>query len=970
MYMFRVAALPLVAAVALAAPAMAQTSPVLVADLTTSRLESQPIAAWVDARADLAVFTVTTPNEGRELWISDGTMPGTRLAHATVPGPESTLSGRPILAGTTAYFTTVDGPRTWSLWGMNTQTLQVSLVKAFDGATSTIPRRWDAVNGRLLFVAALSAGGDRVLWTSDGTAAGTVPLRRGIVETGEVLDRASSPSGATSALASTAGLLVTDGTPAGTSRVASSLGTNTVLRAAWAGPNRLFALAGGGLAAYSVNLTTAAVTSIAGPGNGSPLISTADGLYFLNLGQQLRLLPPDPAAAIVVVPTPPDLLGAPIVGLATSGSRLLVWSTTRMVAVAGQTSALLADLGASGVVFRRDPPARVEAGMLAGIDVPGSQSPTGERRREWLLTEGTAAGTRRLTGPGEGRLQFNQSTPRALGGRMVQARGYRVDAATRRTQLYALDDGAGAQIIDDATVPLAPDAWARPLGTVNGGLAYLMSSDDQGTRLRSASPALVTADLAQTPRATDPTEVLGSAAAGDGQSAVVYARNRSLGLFATRVGASGVASTPEAIGQGFVYADGPFELNGRAVFIGTAGGPGRDLWISDGTASGTVRLTTFAESGINGNGVSGVAGSIGGRLLFSARGGVPAIVGLFATAGQPGDAELLAEGFAATARDQVFVQPDGAGGEVMVFSGVRLLSGGGLRFEVFRTDGTPAGTASLTPSPASSFPASLTPLVGAVYASRGAPSNDLVFLAPYTAPGVGPAPGQSQLRDGFRLGDVTVASVAAARSTVGAIGVDLSFIDLLPGVSSSSLGRPAAVLSSGAAVVSVNFAETFRQENTELLISSGTPQGTSIFETVPGPDNGVPTDLYSAGNRAFFSAAAPGRGQELWSSDGTPAGTRLVAELWRGPTGSVPGAFFRAGARVIFMAQTPDVGAELYSISACAADFNADGVGNIYDLLEYLHAWFNDAPGVDVLPDGARTVGDLFAYLSMWFSGC
>ncbi|MBY0263243.1 MAG: hypothetical protein K2Q20_12925, partial [Phycisphaerales bacterium] len=214
------------ACLALAGHATGQTSPVLVADLTTSKFEAQPIGAWLDVRPDLAVFIGQTPGEGRELWATDGTAAGTRQIHATVAGPDSTLNGRPIRAGSRVFFTTIEGPRNWSLWSLDTQTLGVTLAKSFEGATNSIPRRWDAIGERLLFVASAIPGGDRILWTSDGTAAGTVPLRAGVVETGDVIAAVPSPSGGArgSALSTGSGLLVTDGTPTGTRRVAPLLG--------------------------------------------------------------------------------------------------------------------------------------------------------------------------------------------------------------------------------------------------------------------------------------------------------------------------------------------------------------------------------------------------------------------------------------------------------------------------------------------------------------------------------------------------------------------------------------------------------------------------------------------------------------------------------------------------------------------------------------------------------------------------
>lgn len=963
----------LAACLALAGHAAGQASPVLVADLTTSKFESQPVGGWLDVRADLAVFIGQTPAEGRELWATDGTSAGTRLIHATVAGPDSTLNGRPIRAGSRVFFTTIEGPRNWSLWSLDTQTLGVTLAKSFEGATNSIPRRWDALGDRRLFVASAIPGGDRILWTSDGTAAGTVPLRAGVAETGEVLDVAAGPAGAGVAVAATSGLLVTDGTPAGTRRVAVSLGSNTVVRAAWAGPDRLLALAAGGLAAYSVTLQSDQVRSIAAPSGGSPLAATPSGVYWINFGGQLVLMPPDPLVLPALVSPPAALGGGPITGLRSDGTRLLITTASRLVSLTGQSSELLADLAGTGGSLLAEAPSPVQGGLLFAVDVRGAPSPTGERRREWLLTDGTPAGTRRLNAPAEGRVQFNQSTPRVVGGRLVQTRGLRSAPGVRRSQVYAMGEGtAGADVLDEQTTPLTPEAFARPLGVVGGRLLVNITSDDRGSRIRAVEPTMVVEELADLPKPTDGTYVIGTVDVGN--ETIVLGQSVALGVFGARVDDAGNVSPAERLVPQASAVGEPYLVGGRAVFLVDEPQTGRQLWSSDGTAAGTTRVTTL--SGGVGLGVGTVFGTIGQRLLFSGRANSGEPTRLYATDGRLAGEQPLLEGVADSFFSaQTLELSDGQGGRVLIFAVSRQTAPGQFRQDILRSDGTAAGTASLLPGPLQGTPFSLSPLPGAVYAARFSTAGSLLLREPYGGGSGMPAPAMPVLVNGVLLGMQTIASTAnttafPSPSGMAAVDADLNITPLLPSAGFSRLDGPAATIGTGSLVAAVSFGGSVLPTDSELLLSDGTPQGTSIFETVPGPENGVPTDCFSAGRRVLFSAVSPGTGQELWSSDGTPAGTRLLADLRPGPRGSVPGSFFTRAGRVYFFASAAGTGSELHSLSACPADFAGDGAATVEDIFQFLSAWFAGRPGADVDGDGSQTVSDIFAFLNAWFSDC
>jgi ELWxxDGT repeat protein len=66
----------------------------------------------------------------------------------------------------------------------------------------------------------------------------------------------------------------------------------------------------------------------------------------------------------------------------------------------------------------------------------------------------------------------------------------------------------------------------------------------------------------------------------------------------------------------------------------------------------------------------------------------------------------------------------------------------------------------------------------------------------------------------------------------------------------------------------------------EIWRSDGTPAGTGPLKDVfPGPEGSQPSELTRVGSSVFFSADDGVNGQELWKTDGTPAGTQLVKNI-------------------------------------------------------------------------------------------
>lgn len=103
--------------------------------------------------------------------------------------------------------------------------------------------------------------------------------------------------------------------------------------------------------------------------------------------------------------------------------------------------------------------------------------------------------------------------------------------------------------------------------------------------------------------------------------------------------------------------------------------------------------------------------------------------------------------------------------------------------------------------------------------------------------------------------------------------------------------------------------------------SDGTAKGTQKLDilpdgVLPGFGQGDRGMIY-ADSLIFFSANHPDHGNELWVSDGTRDGTRMLKDIYPGMNGDIPGGsgprfFARAGDLVYFAATTPGEGNELW----------------------------------------------------------
>jgi len=121
----------------------------------------------------------------------------------------------------------------------------------------------------------------------------------------------------------------------------------------------------------------------------------------------------------------------------------------------------------------------------------------------------------------------------------------------------------------------------------------------------------------------------------------------------------------------------------------------------------------------------------------------------------------------------------------------------------------------------------------------------------------------------------------------------------------------------------------------EIFITDGTAGGTKLVKDInPGVAASQPalsvstnneTTMAILGNYIYFPAVTPTEGCELWKTDGTAANTSLVKDIVAGTASGIDSNFFEitsTGTVLLFKAQTATTGHELWSSTGTAASTN------------------------------------------------
>jgi ELWxxDGT repeat protein len=230
----------------------------------------------------------------------------------------------------------------------------------------------------------------------------------------------------------------------------------------------------------------------------------------------------------------------------------------------------------------------------------------------------------------------------------------------------------------------------------------------------------------------------------------------------------------------------------------------------------------------------------------------------------------------------------GPGPFVQVGSGAFFRAATGDGYELWHTDGTPAGTAEvldINPGPASADPRSLTPASGKLFFVAAEPvGGTQVWVSDATAAGTQrlsaivppvsytPDPGDLTASGGL-VYFVAQASVLGSMiwATDGTVG-GTEPLATFGGV------RPTSLVDFGGTLYFAGGDPLAPDGDRELWRSDGTAAGTMrAVDVLPGPQGSRPLDLVVSNGVLYFFAHAAGGEPELWRSLGTLATTTRLA---------------------------------------------------------------------------------------------
>ena len=876
---------------------------------------------------------------GIELWFTDGTPAGTHLVRDINPGSESGGPAWYHRVGNVAVFRASDGIHGSEVWrsdGTDAGTYMLADIgpgkQGFGG---------DAVfsgvvlDGVLYFAADDTVSG-RELWRTDGTREGTF-LVADIVPGYAGSDPADLTVAAGRLYFSlyTDGLWVSDGTSSGTRKIADVI----VARCCTVAGNAVFFSANdevhgielwravGETAAMVANLNTAIVGGQDGPSDPDYLTARGDSVLFI---ARTPATSPNTGS-----PTDCKLFRAGASGGATALKNFQINCSLQKII-------------------------NLPGGMM--FSFPSSVSPAPGQPGELWVTDGTAAGTMPLDLNGlyystvllddyHFKVAYGPNGEAYFFGTVGSGQPdkiWRTDGTRAGTRVFADLSSRSAQqeiiwfngqvYFDAGGNTTIPDTglWTSD-GTVTGTKAVRVGDISNITDLRIANGRLqfwsakadpFTRELWSSDGTSAGTVYLGNHGevtddASVDASVVFAGQLGSRAVFAAQLdafalgrelnvtdGTKGNSSLIRNINIGGSADPGNFlRLGDQILFSAHDFDHGRQLWRTDGTESGTFQLQDIVRPGDDAHVNLGGPDTIINGVAYFTTGEDAAYPDLWRTDG------TVAGTYKIPGALGVRIHILGGNGNVLLFrahnpgdGATHLSSWNGSQAQII----TAADALKITSDPGVTFDGRVCfrawnadPRYVDVWCASGM-QGDVVRATNFAALGLSAG-------DMRTLGNKLLVNVPGSGPASG--------LYFTQGVAGTAQRISGARIKTAAAFGSNQL--VFLSESGVLMLTDGTSAGTRNLlqgATLPGSISGAFGVL---GSYVVFVVNDPARGAVLWRSDGTPAGTRYVADLDPATVaaGIQESSFFTLGNRLLYSGYRKGFGNEMWSLNA--ADPNA-----------------------------------------------
>jgi ELWxxDGT repeat protein len=343
-------------------------------------------------------------------------------------------------------------------------------------------------------------------------------------------------------------------------------------------------------------------------------------------------------------------------------------------------------------------------------------------------------------------------------------------------------------------------------------------------------------------------------------------------------------------------------MGNQVLFVARDWGDGRELWSTDGTSGGTIQLADVVAGDGNGNVTLGGPGTIINGVAYFTAGPSTTSPDLWRSDGTVAG---------------TFEVPGNVGQRISILggNGTHLLyqALNNMTMHLWAWDGSQAHVISaadnlkITASSGVTFAGrvcfrawDVSPQALDVWCANGL-AGDLLRATDFSA--LGATAGDLQ-----PLNDTLLINVPGATASSGLYATD--------GGAGSTQRISAERIANAKPFGDQQI--VFASESGRLMLTDGTGAGTRDMlqgVNLPGEFAG---DFGVLGNYVVFIVNDANRGAVVWRTDGTPAGTRFLADLDTGtaPASAGSGQFHALGNRLLFSAYRTSIGNELWSINA------------------------------------------------------